>query len=82
MDYLMIRRSGGGMAGGVLALSQEMQDGGALPGWYGYVHVVDVEAAKQAFEAAGRHGPFRSDDGRRGPHGARHRCAGRTRSTS
>lgn len=52
-DYRMIRRSDGGMAGGVLALSQEMQDSGALPAWYGYVHVADVDAAKQAFEAAG-----------------------------
>lgn len=34
MDYRMIRRSDGGMAGGVLALSQEMLDGGAaLPEW-------------------------------------------------
>lgn len=31
MDYRMIRRSDGGMAGGVLAQSQEMQDSGALP---------------------------------------------------
>lgn len=53
MDYRMIRRSDGGMAGGVLALSQEMRDGGALPAWYGYVHVADVDTAKQAFEAAG-----------------------------
>lgn len=53
IDYRMIRRSDGGMAGGVLALSQEMQDGGALPAWYGYVHVADIDAAKQAFEAAG-----------------------------
>ena len=53
MDYRMIRRSDGGMAGGVLALSQQMQDGGARPGWYGYVHVADVDAAKQAFEEAG-----------------------------
>ncbi|WP_343346447.1 VOC family protein [Sphingomicrobium sp. XHP0239] len=53
MDYRMIRRSDGGMAGGVLALSQDMLDGGARPAWYGYVHVADVDAAKQAFEAAG-----------------------------
>ena len=53
MDYRMIRRSDGGMAGGVFALSRQMQDGGARPGWYGYVHVAEVDAAKQAFEAAG-----------------------------
>ena len=53
MDYRMIRRSDGGMAGGVLALSREMLDGGARPAWYGYVHVADVDAAKQAFMAAG-----------------------------
>ena len=34
MDYRMIRRSDGGMAGGVLALSREMLEGGARPAWY------------------------------------------------
>ena len=53
MDYRMIRRSDGGTAGGVLALSREMLEGGARPAWYGYLHVADVDAAKQAFEAAG-----------------------------
>ncbi|WP_370309994.1 VOC family protein [Sphingobium abikonense] len=53
MDYRMIRRSDGGHAGGVLALSRAMQDGGARPAWYGYVCVPDVNAAKSAFEAAG-----------------------------
>lgn len=45
MDYRMIRRADGGMAGGVLALTPEMQSGGAKPGWFGYVHVPDVDAA-------------------------------------
>ena len=53
VDYRMICRSDGGMAGGVLALSRQMLDGGARPAWYGHVHVADVDAAKQAFEAAG-----------------------------
>ena len=76
MDYRMIRRSDGGMAGGVLALSREMLDGGARPAWYGYVHVADVDAAKQAFVAAGGTAS-RPDDGGCGPHGARYRPARR-----
>lgn len=53
MDYRMIRRTDGGMAGGVLGLTPDMQDGGAKPGWYGYVHVADVDAAIAAFRIAG-----------------------------
>ena len=53
VDYRMIRRSDGGHAGGVLALSPAMIAGGARPGWYGYVHVADVDAAAKAFTAAG-----------------------------
>lgn len=53
MDYRMIKRSDGGFAGGLLALSPEMIDGGAKPGWYGYVHVPDVDAAADQLKAAG-----------------------------
>lgn len=53
MDYRMINRTGGGHAGGVMGLSQEMLAGGAKPGWLGYVHVPDVDAAAAAMTAAG-----------------------------
>ncbi len=53
MDYRMIVRSDGGLAGGMLQLTPEMTDGGARPAWYGYVHVADVDAAVKRFEDAG-----------------------------
>tara|TARA_B000000460_G_C21460438_1_gene367787 strand:- start:65 stop:868 length:804 start_codon:yes stop_codon:yes gene_type:complete len=53
MDYRMIKRSDGGFAGGVLQLTDEMEQGGARPAWYGYVHVPDVDAAVKRFEDAG-----------------------------
>jgi predicted enzyme related to lactoylglutathione lyase len=52
-QYHMIVRGDGGMAGGVLGLTQEMIDHGAKPGWLGYVHVPDVDAAAQAMVDAG-----------------------------
>ena len=53
MDYRMIQRSDGGFAGGVLQLTDDMLSGGATPGWYGYVHVPDVDATASAFVDAG-----------------------------
>lgn len=53
MDYRMINRGDGGFAGGVLALSQDMLANGAKPGWFGYVHVPNVDAAAAAFVEAG-----------------------------
>ena len=35
VNYRMINRSDGGMAGGLLELTQEMQQGGARPMWVG-----------------------------------------------
>ena len=52
-DYGFITRSDGGMNGGVLRLSKEMSDGGARPGWMGYLHVADVDEAVRAVEASG-----------------------------
>ncbi len=52
-DYRMIKRPDGGFAGGVLALTAEMIAGGAKPGWFGYVHVPDVDAAAQTVLEAG-----------------------------
>lgn len=53
MDYRMIKRSDGGNAGGLLTLTDEMTSGGARPGWFGYVHVPDVDAAAAEIEKAG-----------------------------
>lgn len=53
VDYRMIQRSDGGNAGGVLALNEEMQAGGARPIWLGYLHVKDVDAAVQAIKGEG-----------------------------
>jgi uncharacterized protein len=41
--------------GGVLEITDEMREGGARPGWLGYIHVGDVDArAKRIAEAGGR----------------------------
>jgi hypothetical protein len=53
MDYRMIRRSGGGMAGGIMGLTEEMWAGGARPIWVGYIGVDDVDAAVAAIESDG-----------------------------
>ena len=53
VDYRMIQRSDGGNAGGVLALNEEMQAGGARPIWLGYLHTKDVDAAVQAITDEG-----------------------------
>jgi hypothetical protein len=51
--YRMIGRSDGKFAGGVLPLTQEMQEHGARPTWLGYVHVPDVDTAVTNIEKAG-----------------------------
>jgi uncharacterized protein len=51
--YRMIGRSDGKYAGGVLPLTDEMQQHGARPTWLGYVHVQDVDQKLKAIEAAG-----------------------------
>ena len=52
-DYRAIVRSDGGMAGGVLQLTQDHLAHGATPTWLGYLHVTDVDAAVKAIEADG-----------------------------
>ena len=52
-DYRMIQRSDGGFAGGVLALTADMQQRGAFPMWLAYLQVADVDAAIQAIVADG-----------------------------
>ena len=51
--YRMIGRSDGGFAGGVLPLTDEMQQHGARPTWLGYVYVDDVDRAVGSIEQAG-----------------------------
>jgi predicted enzyme related to lactoylglutathione lyase len=51
--YRMIGRSDGKFAGGVLPLTQEMQQHGARPTWLGYICVPDVDAAHAAIVADG-----------------------------
>src|SRR5437763_9875501 len=51
--YRMIARSDGGSAGGVLPLTDEMQQHGARPTWLGYIHVNDVDRSVDAIERAG-----------------------------
>jgi uncharacterized protein len=50
--YRMIN-SGGSFAGGVLPLTDEMQEHGARPTWLGYIHVNDVDRSIDAIERAG-----------------------------
>jgi len=50
--YRMIN-SGGGSAGGILPLTEEMQQHGARPMWLGYIHVNDVDRSVAAIEQAG-----------------------------
>lgn len=52
-DYRMINRSDGGMAGGVLKLTDEMRSEGGRPLWMGYVGVDDVDATVARIEAKG-----------------------------
>ena len=53
MDYRMIRRSDGGNAGGLMRLTNEMQEHGARPVWLGYIGVDNVDATVAAIEGDG-----------------------------
>lgn len=53
IDYRMIKRSDGGNAGGLLVLSPDMVAGGGRAGWYGYIHVPDVDAAAATLTESG-----------------------------
>jgi predicted enzyme related to lactoylglutathione lyase len=53
IDYRMIGRGDGGNAGGVLRLTDEMQQHGAKPIWLGYVCVDDVDRTVGQIEAKG-----------------------------
>jgi predicted enzyme related to lactoylglutathione lyase len=52
IDY-RIASAGSEQIGGILALTAEMQGGGAQPGWLGYVAVDDLEASVEAITSAG-----------------------------
>src|SRR4029453_9480506 len=51
--YRMINRKDGGFAGGVMPLTDEMQQHGARPTWLGYIYVPDVNQTVGKIEAAG-----------------------------
>src|SRR6476646_9606252 len=51
--YRMIGRSDGKSAGGILPLTEEMQQHGARPTWLGYLYVADVDDSVAAIERDG-----------------------------
>jgi predicted enzyme related to lactoylglutathione lyase len=54
MDYRMIDSgSGGGMVGGVMRLTEDMQSHGAKPTWLFYIGVNDVDASVEKIKAEG-----------------------------
>lgn len=55
IDYRMIVRADGGLAGGLLGLTEEMRAEGARPAWVGYIAVPDVDAAVAVIEAEHGH---------------------------
>ncbi|MGQ3179692.1 MAG: VOC family protein, partial [Blastomonas fulva] len=52
MDYRFFS-AGSEQIGGFLALTPAMQQGGAQPGWLGYIAVDDIDAAIDAITATG-----------------------------
>jgi uncharacterized protein len=53
VNYRMVNRSDGGMAGGLLELTPEMRQGGARPAWLGYLHSKDVDGTVEAIKSDG-----------------------------
>ena len=51
--YRMLARSDGGFAGGMLPMTSDMVNGGARPGWLGYINVSDVDAKIEQIKQAG-----------------------------
>ncbi len=52
-QYSFIMRSDGKPNGGMLELTPEMQAQGAKPGWFSYIHVLDVDNAVERVTKAG-----------------------------
>ncbi|MEA3029452.1 MAG: uncharacterized protein QOG13_777 [Sphingomonadales bacterium] len=50
--YTILEVDGRGV-GGVMQLTDQMRDGGARPGWLGYIHVDDADAAAKSIADAG-----------------------------
>jgi predicted enzyme related to lactoylglutathione lyase len=59
--YRMINTADGSFAGGVLPLTDDMQQHGARPAWLGYIHVTDADAAIAGIEQAGGKGLMTHD---------------------
>nr|WP_314465580.1 VOC family protein [uncultured Novosphingobium sp.] len=53
LDYRMIVRDDGGMAGGAMAITEDMAQGGARPIWLPYFYVENVDAAVEAITSEG-----------------------------
>ena len=53
VNYRMIKRSDGKMAGGVLELDEHMKEGGARPIWIGYLNTDDVDAKVEQIKSDG-----------------------------
>ncbi|MET0508172.1 MAG: VOC family protein [Burkholderiaceae bacterium] len=53
MDYRMMERAGGGFAGGVMTLNEQMKSGGARPAWLIYFGVDDVDASTAQAQSLG-----------------------------
>jgi predicted enzyme related to lactoylglutathione lyase len=51
--YREINIAGGGHAGGLFPLTEDMQRNGAQPGWLAYIAVEDVDASARSIEQAG-----------------------------
>lgn len=52
MDYRLVS-AGSAQIGGILALTPEMLQGGAQPGWLGYIAVDEIDTAIASIKAAG-----------------------------
>lgn len=52
MRYTILSAAGRGV-GGIFELTDEMREGGARPGWLGYIHAADTDSKAKEIEAAG-----------------------------
>ena len=53
MDYREIQAADGNHIGGMLGLTKDMTDHGAMPGWIGYISVNDVDTSIASIKADG-----------------------------
>lgn len=52
MRYTILSAAGRGV-GGIMTITDQMREGGARPGWLGYIHAADTDAKAKEIEAAG-----------------------------